>query len=50
MSFSPAANPAARFGHAEPARFVQGLQHLAVDVELELPRGGVADAHRRDPS
>jgi hypothetical protein len=25
---------------------VQGVQGLAPDVELELPRGGVPDAHR----
>ena len=29
-----------------PARLVQGSEHLAVDVELVLLRGGVADAYR----
>ena len=29
-----------------PTRLVQRREHLAVDVELELARGGVADPHR----
>ena len=35
----PPSSPALR-------RLVQRVHHLAVDVELELLRGGVADAHR----
>jgi len=33
-------------GQAETARLVQCLDHLAVDVELELVARSVADAHR----
>ena len=32
-------------GHVAAARLVQGVHHLAEDVELELPVRGVADAH-----
>ena len=28
------------------ARLLEGVHHLAIDVELELLVGGVADAHR----
>ena len=40
----PAASSSARPAAAPD---VQRVQHLAVDVELHLPRRGVADAHRR---
>ena len=33
-------------GEAALARLVERVHHLAVDVELQLRRGGVADAHR----
>jgi hypothetical protein len=36
-------------GEARVARRVQAVEHLAVHVELELPGGLVADAHRRRP-
>ena len=32
------------------ARLVQGVHHLAVDVELELLVRRVADAHRAEPA
>ncbi len=41
-----AAQPPSRFLQAQALGGVDGRQDFAVDVELELPRGGVADPHR----
>ncbi len=36
---------ASSFGKAFAARLVKGIEHFAIDVELKLLGGGVADAH-----
>src|SRR5262249_45383449 len=42
----PRPDPGFLLGQTEPARLVERLEHLAVDIELELLARGVADPYR----